>query len=207
MGVSVPKVQVKVIGSKLMEQGPLLITHWGMSGPAILKLSAWGAKEFSVSGYKFSILVNWVPAFNENNLREFIQEYRFNSAAQKILNRNPFLLPQRLWEFLLEQSGIVSEIRWADLPAKEQNKLIKNLCTHEFAVNGKTTFKEEFVTAGGILLSEVDPNTMMSRITPKLFFAGEILNVDGVTGGFNFQHAWTSGFIAAKNIAEMSLNE
>jgi len=207
MGVSVPNVQVKVIGSKLMEQGPLLITHWGMSGPAILKLSAWGAIEFSASGYKFSIMVNWVPAFNENSLRDFIQQYRFNSAAQKILNRNPFQLPQRLWEFLLEQSGIVSEIRWADLPAKEQNKLIKNLCTHEFAVNGKTTFKEEFVTAGGILLTEVDPNTMMSRITPKLFFAGEILNVDGVTGGFNFQHAWTSGFIAAKNIAEMSLSE
>lgn len=107
-------------------------------------------------------------------------------------------------EFLLEQSGIITELRWADLPAKEQNKLIKNLCAHEFAVNGKTTFKEEFVTAGGIALSEVDANSMMSRIIPNLFFAGEILNVDGVTGGFNFQHAWTSGFIAAKNIAELS---
>ena len=205
MGVSVPNVQVKVIGSKLIETGPLLITHWGMSGPAILKLSAWGAREFSVSGYKFSIVVNWIPAFNENSLREFIQQYRFNAAAQKILNRNPFQLPQRLWEFLVEQSGIVSDIRWADLPAKEQNKLIKNLCAQEFTVNGKTTFKEEFVTAGGIKLSEVDPNTMMSRIFPNLFFAGEILDVDGVTGGFNFQHAWTSGFIAAKNIAQQSL--
>ena len=207
MGVTVPNVQVKVIGSKLIEQGPLLITHWGMSGPAILKLSAWGAKEFSAAGYKFSIVVNWIPAFNENSLREFIQQYRFNAAAQKMLNRNPFQLPQRLWEFLLEQSGIMLEIRWADLPAKEQNKLIKNLCSQEFAVSGKTTFKEEFVTAGGIVLNEVDPNTMMSRINPKLFFAGEILDVDGVTGGFNFQHAWTSGFIAAKNIAALSLYE
>ena len=207
MGVSVPNVQVKVMGSKLMEQGPLLITHWGMSGPAILKLSAWGAKEFATAGYKFSIVVNWIPAFHENSLREFIQQYRFNAAAQKMLNRNSFQLPQRLWEFLLEQSGIVAEIRWADLPAKEQNKLIKNLCAQEFPVNGKTTFKEEFVTAGGIILSEVDANTMMSRIAPNLFFAGEILDVDGVTGGFNFQHAWTSGFIAAKNIAQLSIND
>ena len=122
-------------------------------------------------------------------------------ASQKISNKNPFGLPQRLWEFLVEQSGIKKETRWADLPAKEQNKLIKNLCAGEFAVKGKTTFKEEFVTAGGIRLSEVDANTMMSKKIPNLFFAGEILDVDGITGGFNFQHAWTSGFIAGKAIS------
>ena len=137
---------------------------------------------------------------------EGLNQVRFEIAAQKISNRNPFALPQRLWEYLLHQSG-VNDIRWADLPGKEQNKLIKNLCAGQFIVNGKTTFKEEFVTAGGIILSEVDANTMMSRIAPNLFFAGEILDVDGVTGGFNFQHAWTSGFIAAKNIAQLSIND
>jgi predicted Rossmann fold flavoprotein len=116
-------------------------------------------------------------------------------------HKNPFSLPQRLWEFLLEQSGIQPDTRWADLPAAARNKLVKNLCVQSFEVKGKTTFKEEFVTAGGIHLQEVEPHTMMSRLAPDLYFAGEILDVDGVTGGFNFQHAWTSGWIAAKAIA------
>jgi predicted Rossmann fold flavoprotein len=200
MGVSVEKVQVKISGSKLSETGPLLITHWGMSGPAILKLSAWGARELAFRNYDFSILVNWIPDFNENSLRDSIQKIRFELAAQKIVNRNPFALPNRLWEFLLIESGIHANLRWADLPAKEQNKLIKNLCAHEFAVKGKTTFKEEFVTAGGIQMSEIDFHTMQSKKQPGLFFAGEIINVDGITGGYNFQNAWTTGWIAAKAI-------
>ncbi|WP_276504230.1 NAD(P)/FAD-dependent oxidoreductase [Terrimonas pollutisoli] len=204
MGVSVENVRVKIIGTKLEQEGPLLITHWGLSGPAVLKLSAWGARQLAVCNWQFSILVNWLPDFNEQQLMEKLQTLRFEMASQKIVNRNPFGLPQRLWEFFLEHSGVNKEKRWADLPAKDQNKLIRNLCASEFAIKGKTTFKEEFVTAGGIKLNEVDANTMMSKKIPRLFFAGEILDVDGITGGFNFQHAWTSGFIAAKSIALQS---
>ena len=202
MGVSVEKAKVKVIGSKLEDEGPLLITHWGLSGPAILKLSAWGARELAEKNYHFSILVNWLPQFNEQPLRENWQSIRTQHAAQKTGNRNPFGLPSRLWIYLLNQSGINEDSRWADMPAKEQNKLIKNLVAQEFEVKGKTTFKEEFVTCGGINLSEIDPQTMQSKLSPHLYFAGEIMDVDGVTGGFNFQHAWTSGWIAATHISD-----
>lgn len=203
MGVSIEKVNVKIEGTKLLADGPLLITHWGMSGPVVLKLSAWGAREMAINNWQFAIVVNWIPGYNENNLREKFQQLRFGLAAQKIINRNPFALPNRLWEHLLLVSGIKDEWRWADLPAKEQNKLIKNLCTHEFAVKGKTTFKEEFVTAGGIQLNEINFNTMQSKILPGLFFAGEVINVDGITGGFNFQNAWTTGWIAAKGVSTL----
>ncbi len=204
MGIVAENASVKIAGSKLQEQGPLLITHWGMSGPCILKLSAWGAKELAAKNYHFSILVNWLPAFNEQTLKDKFQQVRFDQAAQKIVNRNAFGLPQRLWQYLLQQSGVNENLRWADLPAKEQNKLIKNICAQEFAVSGKTTFKEEFVTAGGVALEQVDYNTMQSKIVPNLFFAGEVLNIDGVTGGFNFQSAWTTGYIAAKAIAAVN---
>ena len=202
MGITVENVTVKVAGTKLVEQGPLLITHWGMSGPVILKLSAWGARLLANNNYSFTTIINWIPAFNEQTLKNKFQQVRFDVAAQKICNRNPFGLPQRLWQYLLEQSDINLEMRWADLPAKEQNKLIKLLCGQEFIVNGKTTFKEEFVTAGGIVLNEIDHQTMESKIAPNIFFCGEVTDTDGVTGGFNFQNAWTTGFIAAKAIAE-----
>ncbi len=200
MGISLENVSVKIAGTKLQDNGPLLITHWGLSGPAILKLSAWGAKELSNKNYAFNIVVNWLPAFNETTLKIKFQEIRFNQASQKIINRNPFGLPSRLWEYLLTNCDVKEGIRWADLPAKEQNKLIKILCAQEFSVKGKTTFKEEFVTAGGIRLNEIDVNTMESKILPGLFFAGEIIDVDGVTGGYNFQNAWTTGWIAAQGI-------
>ncbi|MFZ1311316.1 MAG: NAD(P)/FAD-dependent oxidoreductase [Chitinophagaceae bacterium] len=205
MGITVENVRVKIVSSKLEQTGPLLITHWGLSGPAILKLSAWGAKELSAMNYEFKILINWLPIFNEQQLAERFQSLRFELASQKILNKNPFGLPQRLWEYLLDRSGVSNEKRWADIPAREQNKFIRNLCACEFDVKGKTTFKEEFVTAGGLKLNEIDHNSMMSKKVPNLFFAGEIMDVDGVTGGFNFQHAWTSGYIAAKNIAAQSI--
>ncbi|WP_240966271.1 NAD(P)/FAD-dependent oxidoreductase [Pseudoflavitalea sp. G-6-1-2] len=198
MGVAVSDAQVRITGSKLVSSGPLLITHWGMSGPAVLRMSAMGARDFAAVQYKFTAVVNWVPEWNENSLREEMQRLRFELAAQKMGQRNPFQLPQRLWDYLLQQSDVKADMRWADLPGKEQNKLIKNLCAQEHAVNGKTTFKEEFVTAGGIKLSEVEASTMQSKLVPGLYFAGEILDVDGITGGFNFQHAWTSGFIAAQ---------
>jgi predicted Rossmann fold flavoprotein len=202
MGVSVPNARVKIADTKLEQEGPLLITHWGLSGPAILKLSAWGARELKQMNYEYKITVNWISASNEQKLAEQFQSLRFELASQKIVNKNPFGLPQRLWEFLLNQAGVNAEKRWADLSAKEQNLLIRQLYSSEFDVKGKTTFKEEFVTAGGIRLNEVDPNTMMSKKMPDLFFAGEILDVDGITGGFNFQHAWTSGFIAGKSISK-----
>jgi predicted Rossmann fold flavoprotein len=202
MGVSVENTRVKIMGSKLEQEGPLLITHWGLSGPAVLKLSAWGARELASKNYDFKILVNWLPAYNEQQLAQKFQSLRFDIAAQKVTNKNPFGLPNRLWEFLLTYSEVNAERRWTDLPSKEANRLIKNLCNCEFDMKGKTTFKEEFVTAGGIKLNEIDHNTMMSKKIPNLFFAGEIMDVDGVTGGFNFQHTWTSGFIAGKTIAQ-----
>jgi predicted Rossmann fold flavoprotein len=201
MGVSVEKARVKIIGTKLEQEGPLLITHWGLSGPAILRLSAWGARQLAISNWQFAIMINWLPGYNEQTLTEQFQSLRTSIASQKMQHKNPFGLPQRLWEFFLDYSGIKQDIRWADLPARVQNKLVRHLCNCEFQINGKTTFKEEFVTAGGIKLSEADPNTMESKLVPHLYFAGEILDVDGITGGFNFQHAWTSGFVAAGAIA------
>jgi predicted Rossmann fold flavoprotein len=202
MGISVEKVLIKIVGTKFSQQGPLLITHWGLSGPAVLKLSAFAARELYKPNYDFKIILNWLPIYNEQTLKEKFLHLRNDIASQKIVNRNPFFLPQRLWEYFLQQSRINQNIRWADLPAKQQNILIKILCAQEFHVKGKTTFKEEFVTAGGIKLIEIDANTMQSKIVPNLFFAGEVMDVDGITGGFNFQHAWTSGWIAGKSIGE-----
>jgi hypothetical protein len=201
MGISVPDAQVKIGGESLKERGPLLITHWGMSGPAILKLSAWGARILNEKEYCFEIRVNWLGDRSDQSLRDEIQMIRESSGGKKIRQKNPWDLPQRLWEWLMEQTGI-KDIHWADLPAAQQNKLIQQLTNMPFNVEGKTTFKEEFVTAGGIRLSEINHHTMESRIRPGLYFAGELLDLDGITGGFNFQHAWTSGFIAGKAIAE-----
>ena len=205
MGVAVERAAVKVAGTKLAEEGPLLITHWGMSGPAILRLSAWGARQLADMNYHFMLLVNWLPGQTEQDLRNAWQSYREEYAGMKTGNKNPFGLPNRLWLYLLAASDINPDIRWAEIPAKEQNRLIRNLTAQEFPVKGKTTFKEEFVTCGGINLSEVDPNTMQSRKQPGIYFAGEILDVDGITGGFNFQHAWTSGWIAARSIASADM--
>ncbi|PUZ22498.1 hypothetical protein GA0116948_10995 [Chitinophaga costaii] len=198
MGVSVPEVQVKIAGSKLQEQGPVLITHWGLSGPAVLRLSAWGARELFDKNYTFTAIINWTPAYHETSMRETLQAAR-SLGGQKLHGKNQFGLPQRLWQFLLLQAGIPEDMRWADMPAKAQLQLTKLLTAMECPVSGKTTFKEEFVTCGGIQLPEVDPNTMESKKAPGLFFAGEVLDVDGITGGFNFQHAWTSGMLAAKH--------
>jgi hypothetical protein len=206
MGISVEKVIVKILGIKFSQQGPLLITHWGLSGPAVLKLSAFAARELHKANYDFKINVNWLPLFNEQTLKEKFLLIRNELASQKIVNRNPFFLPQRLWEYFLQQATINENIRWADLPAKHQNILIKILCAQEFHVKGKTTFKEEFVTSGGIKLNEIDSNTMQSKFIRNLYFAGEVIDVDGITGGFNFQHAWTSGWIAGKAIGESKAN-
>jgi len=201
MGVSVEQARVKIEGTKLQEEGPVLITHWGLSGPAVLRLSAWGARILAGKNYQFNAHINWLPEENDQTLKSRIQGFRISLASKKVINHNFGQLPNRLWQFLLQQSAISNETRFADLSAKNENALIKNLVDFTVEVHGKTTFKEEFVTAGGITLNEVDPNTMMSRKVPNLFFAGEVLDVDGITGGFNFQHAWTSGWIAAKTIS------
>ncbi len=200
MGVVVDPVQVKIPGTKLLEKGPVLITHWGLSGPAILRLSAWGARQLAETDWHFRLLINWVPAYHEQSLLEFIRQFRNEKGAMKIQNRNPFGLPQRFWEWILAEAGAGLETKWGKFPAREQNKLVKLLAAMELEVKGKTTFKEEFVTAGGISLSEVNPATMESKLQPGLYFAGEVLDVDGITGGFNFQHAWTSGWLAARDI-------
>ena len=201
MGVSTPEVQVKIAGSRLVEKGPLLITHWGFSGPVILRLSAWGSRELAAGGYRFGIQVNWIPAYSEQQARERLQELRQETGGRQVGSGNPFGLAQRLWEYWLTQADIAGDVRWADLPAKALHRLVSLLCAGTFTIEGKTTFKEEFVTAGGVKLSEVEVSTGESRKVQGLFFAGEILDVDGITGGFNFQHAWTSGWIAADTIA------
>jgi predicted Rossmann fold flavoprotein len=206
MGVSVIRARVKITGTKWEEEGPLLVTHWGLSGPVILRLSAWGARELKERDWNFEIRINWLPDYTEQTLREAFQSARITQAAQRLYHRNPFGLPARLWDYFLFEAEVKEETRWADLSAKTQNKLIGRLAGSQFDVKGKTTFKEEFVTAGGVQLGEVDPNTMMSRKVPNLYFAGETLDIDGITGGFNFQNAWTTGFIAASHIAGRHLS-
>jgi predicted Rossmann fold flavoprotein len=197
MGLSVPQAHVRINGSKLEEEGPLLITHWGLSGPAVLRLSAWGAEELAARHYDFEITVNWIGE-KEHQLRERWAGIRQAQAGLSLQQKNPFALPARLWDYLLESAAVPGNLAWSELPAKEQNRLIHTLCAQTFGVKGKTTFKEEFVTCGGINTTEVNPDTMESRICPGLYFGGEVLNVDGITGGFNFQHAWTSGYLAGR---------
>lgn len=201
MGLSVQNAEVKIAGTKLKESGPLLITHWGFSGPVVLRLSAWGALELNQKKYHFTIHINWTGKYNEHTLREEWNSFRNKLSSQKIGNKNPFEIPARLWNFLLSKADINPETAWNNLPSKQQNKLMQILTADAYEVKGKTTFKEEFVTAGGVDLSEINSSTMQSRLHQNLYFCGEIMNVDGITGGFNFQHAWASGMIAAKNIA------
>ena len=198
MGLSVPNAQVRVQGTKLIQSGPLLITHWGMSGPAILKCSAWGARILQDLNYEFTAQVSWLPHFKENTLRDWFTENKGDLSKRKIKNKNPFQLPSRLWEYMLDKIEIDGELAWQDLSKKALNRLINVLLNDSYEVKGKTTFKEEFVTAGGVALADIDFNTMQSRKCPGLYFAGEVMNVDGVTGGFNFQAAWSAGFVAGR---------
>ena len=198
MGLSVPNTTVKIAGTKIAQQGPLLITHWGISGPAVLKTSAIAARELADRHYEFQISVNWLGDVTETDMRQILVDLRKEQGSQFIQNKNPFNLPRRLWEYQLKQCGIKENTRWGELPANSQNKLIEHLVRDVYTVKGKTTFKEEFVTCGGVTLSEINPQTMQSRIVPGLYFAGEIMDVDGITGGYNFQHAWSSGWIAAQ---------
>ncbi len=200
-GISVPIASVQIKKSKLEAKGPLLITHWGLSGPAILKLSAWGARELADLKYHFSILVNWV-----NQTEEIVYEDLLHiktTEPKKQLHAHPkFGLTSRLWKSLINAALVSEEKKWADLSKKELQAICQQLCACELPVSGKSAFKEEFVTAGGVALKEVNFKSFESKLFPGLFFAGEVLNIDAITGGFNFQAAWTGGWIAGAALAK-----
>lgn len=196
--------EVKVQGEKLQDEGPVLITHWGLSGPAILRLSAWGARELHNLDYNFKVEVNWLPGFSSEEILEQLKSLKFDLAKQQVFKKAQFELPKRLWQSLVTASKIENTTTWADLNKEELVALSQQLTAAVFEVNGKSTFKEEFVTAGGIDLKEVNFKTFESKIHNNLFFAGEVLNIDAVTGGFNFQNAWTGGYIAAKAMTSIT---
>jgi predicted Rossmann fold flavoprotein len=201
MGVSVPMAEVKIAGTKLSECGPVLITHWGLSGPAVIKLSAWAAEHLHKVKYEFTALVNWTGTTTEEDLRKTLVRQKAEHGRQKIIT-NPMLgLPSRLWERLVTCAEIDSSKIWAEASNKDINRLLEFTIRCSFHIKGKTTFKEEFVSCGGVDLKEIDLETMQSTKVPGLYFAGEVLNLDGETGGFNFQAAWTTAWVAARHIA------
>lgn len=202
MGVSVPDGTVKIAGTKLSYQGPILITHWGVSGPAVLKLSAYGAQWMNEQNYKVTALVNWNAAIGEQEYLSHLTGFMLKHPNKKVITNSLFDIPSRLWMHFCEKSGIKSGQLYGTLAKKQINKLVQNLFCYLLTVDGKTTFKEEFVTAGGIALSEVNPDTMESMNHPNLYFAGEVLDIDGITGGFNFQAAWSTGYLAGKSSSE-----
>jgi predicted Rossmann fold flavoprotein len=197
MGLSVKNGTVKVIGTKHQYTGPVLITHWGLSGPAVLKLSAFAAYDFFKLNYQAGISINWIGTSNEEELKKELSLQLGSKAF--IVNTPLFEIPKRLWEYLVLRSDIPLSKPWIELGKKQLNKLAQVLCNDVYDMHGKTTFKEEFVTSGGINLKEVNFKTMESKLVPHLFFCGEVLNIDGITGGFNFQNAWSTAWIAAKN--------
>ncbi|MEM9984886.1 MAG: NAD(P)/FAD-dependent oxidoreductase [Bacteroidota bacterium] len=200
-GLSVGEAEIQVQGVKsLRSEGPLLVTHWGLSGPAILKLSAWGARELNGQGYQFDLLVNWQAGKGADYWHDQWQQARQQYPKRLVQKDAPANIPQRLWKQLTERAGIGPETRWADLSRLQGQALSQELSEGRYQVEGKSTFKEEFVTCGGVDLKEVNFKTMQSRLFPGLFFAGEVLNIDAVTGGFNFQAAWTTSWIAGQSM-------
>jgi predicted Rossmann fold flavoprotein len=198
-GLSVSDVELSV--EKLRERGPLLITHNGISGPAVLRLSAWGARILYEKSYRFSLHVNWVPHLNEGDLRNEFQSRRQTDPTRRVNNSPIGAIPARLWEKLVSNAGVFPETIWTSLTRAGMNELVRQLRATELEVDGKSLNKEEFVTCGGVRLREINFKTMESRVTPNLYFAGELLDVDGITGGFNFQAAWTTGWIAGHAMA------
>jgi hypothetical protein len=200
-GVSVEMAEISVPGAKLRERGALLATHWGLSGPVILRLSAWGARELHELDYKFPLHINWLPQLDAEKIAVEFQSRRDSQPAKLIVNTPLAPLPSRLWGQLVLAAGIPRDTRWAALSRAAQHQLVQQLIRTEFQVTGKSLNKDEFVTCGGVRLGEVDFKTMESRICPGLYFAGELLDIDGITGGFNFQAAWTTGWIAGRAMA------
>jgi predicted Rossmann fold flavoprotein len=200
-GIAVENVRVSLVSTdqkKLEQMGPLLITHWGVSGPAILKLSAWGARLLHDQKYQMPLIINWLPNYNRETLQAILLETKQSQPRKQILNFSPVEIPKRLWQNLVKFIGLDSKIVWADLSKKSLNNFLIELLQGEYLIQGKGVFKEEFVTCGGVNLSEINFKTMESKKCPGLFFAGEVLDIDGVTGGFNFQSAWTTGWLAGQ---------
>ncbi len=198
MGIVVQDAWAKIQGTKLTSVGPLLITHWGMSGPAILKLSAFGARLLEDCGYDFKIQINWVNIQNNNLVIEELERLTREHPLKLLTNYRPYALPERLWHYLLIKGHFSPQKKWEDLGKSGINKITTLLSNDVYQVHGKTTFKEEFVTAGGVSLESIDMNKMQSKIHPQIYFAGEVMDIDGITGGYNFQAAWTTGFIAGQ---------
>ncbi len=195
-GLTVPEAEVWVPGTKLRERGPVLITHWGLSGPGILRLSAWGARELAAKDYLFEVRVAWAGEANSERARSVLVNARGPLGRKLVANANPWGLPGRLWERLVTTSGVTAGTAWNHLPKAAVNQLVEEVAGSSFRVIGKSMNKEEFVTCGGVRLREVDFKTMQSKRCPRLYFAGEVLDIDGITGGFNFQSAWTTASIA-----------
>jgi predicted Rossmann fold flavoprotein len=201
-GLSVPQAVAQIRDARLREEGPLLITHWGLSGPAILKLSAWGARDLHARDYRFALTLSWVPDRSRDQVREELSRARVAHSRRQVSNWNPLNVPQRLWERLVASAGLAPTTVWTSASNQALSALAAELVEAEYAVTGKSMNKEEFVTCGGIKLSEVDFKTMQSRVCPGLFFAGEVLDIDGITGGFNFQAAWTTAKLAGEALAQ-----
>lgn len=200
-GLSVASAEVFVPGTRLASEGPVLVTHWGLSGPAILRLSAWGARELHAADYRFAIRANWAPQMSTGDAERALEKFRRDHPKRQAATMNPFGLPSRLWERLVAAAGIEVAAPWTTVSNASLRKLVERVHASEFAVAGKSLNKEEFVTCGGVRLREVDFQTMESRLVPGLHFAGEVLDIDGVTGGFNFQAAWTTGWHAGRAMA------
>ncbi|MDY7024624.1 MAG: NAD(P)/FAD-dependent oxidoreductase [Cyanobacteriota bacterium] len=203
-GISVNSAKIKLPKAKLEQTGPLLITHWGLSGPAVLKLSAWGARFLQDCRYQTPLVINWLPQSNPEVLREELLAVKSQLPQRLVTGSCPVMIPRRLWKQLTQIVGIDEQKRWAELSNKVVNQLVKELTQGEYQVTGKGVFKEEFVTCGGVTLKEVNFQTMESRCCPHLYFAGEILDIDGVTGGFNFQSAWTTGWLAGQAMGDIT---
>ncbi len=200
-GLAVPNVSIKATGDAfpgkgLSETGAILVTHWGLSGPAILRLSAWGARAMADADYRFNLMVNWCPEVARNDLDKMLITWAEENGKKQVSHGPELGIPRRLWDALLEKVKIPRDKKWAELGKKNRNQLVEALTASNLSVYGKSANKEEFVTCGGVRLKEVDFKTMESRVQPGLFMAGEVLDIDGITGGFNFQGCWTTGFLA-----------
>lgn len=205
-GISVPKASLSIEHTNLQQIGPLLITHWGFSGPAVLKLSAWGARILHDMKYQATLHINWLPDLSQDALKTALTTYRKESASRQVASDSPFSLPKNLWKAFLNMANIPHDTKWAALSNPQISNIIQILHDNSFHIDGKSTYKEEFVTCGGINLKEINFKTMESRLCPNLFFAGEVLDIDGVTGGFNFQNAWTTSWIAGNHMGKNSLH-
>lgn len=200
MGTVVENASASLVGTKFKASGPLLITHWGMSGPAILKLSSYAARYLAENEYSATLSVNWFGDAGEQDVRDRITALSKDSPQKQILNTHPSELPSRLWNYLISKCGIREDARWAELGSKGMNRLVNTLINDEYQIRGKSRFKEEFVTCGGVALSNINLNTLESKTHPGLYFAGEVLDVDAITGGFNLQAAWSMGYTVARSI-------